>query len=102
MTIAEKLKVIVNEWVENKVDDRTWDEVYDHMLDWNIKGWLANKWVDGAYSAIERGLEVRFSYDPKEKCYGYLAGSKQAWADFEKANLKKAKVTVVEVNGKKV
>jgi hypothetical protein len=92
MTNARKLQVIAERYVEEKTDDREFEDVYDQMNDFALKGWLSQAWIDEAYAAIRRGLAVLFHHDPEKNTYMYLAGSQKALDDFKEKMAKGEKI----------
>jgi hypothetical protein len=71
LSYEEMIKIVVNDFVEQRVDLRPWQEVYDHMLDWLKRGHLTRAFIDDCYDAIMEGRPVKYSYEPGEY-YGCL------------------------------
>lgn len=69
----QKLKPIVTEYVSQKVDTRSFDEVYKHISSWYLLGHISQEWVDGAYEALMKGRCIMFMYK-EGKHYGWLTG----------------------------
>lgn len=94
MERSEKVKVIANHYYMQQYDNRSQSEVLEHMQDWAVKGWLSKAFIEGCYKAIDDGLQVEITYDPKQPCYGYLSGTPEAWKGL--ANMKGKPITIVD------
>ena len=72
MDNIKKINEIAKYYSSKKFDNRSEQEVEDHMTDWFQKGYLSQEWVDGCVTAIKLGYNVQILYEP-DKYYNYLS-----------------------------
>lgn len=98
--ISCMLEVISYRWARDKANHWTRDEAHSEMGTAYEEERLSIDWIQGSYAAIMNGKELFFSFDTKERTWGYLAGTKEQLADLAKVHPKRFKVQFDAAFGK--
>lgn len=84
----EKVKVIANAYFEQKdtSDQRSRDEIIEHMTDWARKGHLGATFIDGCHAALFADDKMtQIQWLPELPAYNYLTGDPEAFAALAKS-----------------